>query len=113
MDALYNPFIPPPSIVRILKRLLSFACIDIVLVAGLLKVALIAHNVGALRRRVPKPVSPWCQLNKDTKAGHLYCRSSVILQPGSELDLETALEFKRQPLAQNPLLCVVIRTVQF
>ena len=48
------------------------------------------------------------QLNKDTKAGHLYCRSSVIRQPGSEQDLKTTLEFTRQPLAQNPLLAAVL-----
>ena len=65
---------------------------------------LIAHNVGALRRRVPEPVTPWRQLNKDTKAGHLFCRSSVIRQPGGELDLKTALDFTRQPLTQSPLL---------
>ena len=64
----------------------------------------IADNVGALRRRVPEPVTPWRQLIKDTKAGHLYCRSSVIRQPGGELDLKTALDFTRQQLAQNPLL---------
>ena len=63
----------------------------------------LAYNVGALRRRLPEPVTPWRQLIKDTKAGHLYCRSSVIRQPGGELDLKTALDFTRQPLAQNPL----------
>ena len=68
----------------------------------------LAYNVGALRRRVPKPVTPWRQLIKDTKAGHLYCRSSVIRQPGSEQDLKTTLEFTRQPLAQNPLLAAVL-----
>ena len=66
-----------------------------------------APNVGALRRRVPEPVSPWRQLNKDTKAGHLYCRSSVIRQKGGELDLKTVLDFTRQPQAQSPLLGVV------
>ena len=66
-----------------------------------------SHNGRALRRRVPEPVSPWRQLNKDTKAGHLYCRSSVIRQPGGELDLKNALDFTRQPLAQNPLLVAV------
>mgnify|MGYP007049674107 FL=1 len=60
------------------------------------------HNVGALRRRVPEPATSWRQLNKDTKAGHLFCRSSVIRQPGGELDLKTAHEFNRQPLALNP-----------
>ena len=60
-----------------------------------------AAYVGALRRRVPEPVTPWRQLNKDTKAGHLYCRSSVIRQPGGELDLKTALDFTRQPRAQK------------
>jgi len=59
-----------------------------------------------LRRRLPEPVTPWRQLNKDTKAGHLYCRSSVIPQPGGEFDLKTALDFTRRPLAQNPLLGV-------
>ena len=68
----------------------------------------LAYNVGALRRRFPEPVTPWRQLIKDTKAGHLYCRSSVIRQPGGELDLKTALDFTRQPLAQNPLLAAVI-----
>ncbi len=65
----------------------------------------VAHNVGALRRRFPEPVSPQRQLNKDTKAGHLYCRSSVIRQLGGELDMKTAFDFIRQPLAQNPMLC--------
>ena len=64
----------------------------------------LAYNVGALRRRLPEPVTPWRQLNKDTKAGHLYCRSSVIRQPGGGLDLKTVLDFTRQSLAQNPLL---------
>ena len=66
------------------------------------------HNVGALRRRLPEPVTPWRQLNKDTKAGHLFCRSSVIRQLGGGLDLKTTLDFTRQPLAQNPLLAAVL-----
>ena len=68
----------------------------------------LAYNGGALRRRPPEPVTPWRQLNKDTKAGHLYCRSSVIRQPGGELDLKATLDFTRQPLAQNPLLVAVM-----
>ena len=48
--------------------------------------------------------APGRQLNKVTKAGHLYNRSSVLSQPGGALDLKTALEFTRQPLAQNPML---------
>ena len=70
-----------------------------------------AANIGALRRRVPETVTPWRQLNKDTKAGHLYCRSSVIHQQGGKLDLKTVLDFTRQPLAQNPLLVVVFNKV--
>ena len=62
-----------------------------------------AANVGALRRRVPEPVTPWRQLIKDTKAGYLYCRLSVIRQQGVELDLKTTLDFTRQALAQNPM----------
>jgi len=64
----------------------------------------IADNVGALRRRVPELVSPCRQFIKVTKAGHLFYRSSVLRQPGGTHDLKNALDFIRQPLAQNPLL---------
>ena len=60
-----------------------------------------------MRRRVPEPVSPCRQLNKVTKAGHLFNRSSMLGQPGGAFVLKTALDIIRQPLAQNPLLAAV------
>jgi len=62
---------------------------------------------GALRRRLPELVSPSRQFIKVTKAGHLFSSSSVFRQPGGALDLKTALDITRQPLAQNPMLYAV------
>ncbi|TVL97379.1 MAG: hypothetical protein CV087_22380 [Candidatus Brocadia sp. WS118] len=72
-----------------------------------------APNVGALRRRFPESVSPCRQFIKVTKAGHLFCRSTVLRQPGGARDLKTTLDVTRQPLAKNPLLYAVLILVIF